>query len=210
MVVFIFSASLYAAEPKKAQTPNVWQGSEISADQSEGIRDIPCFMSDMDKDFFACTGIHQGRKNQNKEEVKAFALAEAVDTCSMKLKHEIISGSYCVDPASFLAISNTAQISCVKYSVEKGIVTAYVGIKVPKKELSQKVKELEKIGMYPEKKPTNVKSEKKVPDYGSITEEEKHMIDEAIGEEEKQMIEMIEKRLKEAEEKDKTEQRKKK
>lgn len=220
MVVFIFSVSLYAAGSKTAQTSNVWQGEQIPVieetldkiSQTGGVFELPCMMYDKD-DFFACTGIHQGHRNQNKEEVKAFALASAIDECSHKMGH-VIKGlvidyhqkyggdkNYsCMEESdiNFPAIINVAQVSCVKYSVEKGIVTAYVGIKVPKKELSKKVKELEKIGMYPEKNPTNVKNEKKVPD------------DEAISEEEKQMIEMIEKRLKEAEETDKTEQSKKK
>lgn len=217
ITVFVFSISVYAAEPKKVQTSNnVWQGTEISsklpAEPNGDFAETPCFIPDGDTDFFACTGIHKGRKNQNKEEVKAIALASALDMCSNKMIHTVrgllidylqkdgnsnenkscICRDFDEEFYNKTAVSEVAQVSCVKYSVEKGIVTAYVGIKVPRKEVYEKVKELEKR-MYPEKNPTNVKED-----------------DEAISEEEKQMIEMIEKRLKEAEEKDKTEQRKKK
>lgn len=203
ITVFVFSLSLYAAGSKKAQTSNVWQGEQIPSmeemlrklSKTGGFVETPCFIPDADTDFFACTGVHQGRKNQNREEVKAFALASAVDVCSMKIEHRImiISDEYYVDPVSvgdnFLAVSNTAQVSCVKYSVENGIVTAYVGIKVPKKEFTETKAELQRLH-----NPAPLE-EKKQP---------------KLSEEEKQMIEMIEKRLKEAEEKDNTEQRKKK
>ena len=59
------------------------------------------------------------------------------------------------------AVSEVAQVSCVKYSVENGIVTAYVGIKVPMKELIKKVAEIRKMFLkdrLPEKKPTNVEN----------------------------------------------------
>ena len=148
-VVMLFVFTVYGAEPKRVQT-SVWQGTEIKSDKNE-ISEIPCFASDLDTDFFACVGVHQGRKNQNKEEVKAFALAEAVNFCSMKLGYSMkgISGRSLVDPNSvqknFFAVSGTAQVSCVKYSIKDGIVTAYVGIKVSKKESLEKLKELDKM-----------------------------------------------------------------
>lgn len=217
ITVFVFSLSLYAAEPKKAQTSNVWQGERIPSmeemlrklSKTGGFVETPCFVSDMDADFFACTGIHTGRKNQNKEEVKAFALASALDMCSNKMTHTVrgllidylqkdgnsnedkscVCRDFDEEFYNKTAVSEVAQVSCVKYSVENGIVTAYVGIKVPKKEFTETKAELQRLH-----NPAPLE-EKKQP---------------KLSEEEKQMIEMIEKRLKEAEEKDKTEQRKKK
>ena len=86
ITVFVFSLSLYAAGSKKAQTSNVWQGEQIYPDDKQpfGFSKIPCFMPDADTDFFACTGVYRGHKNQDKEEVKAFALAIALDSCQRK------------------------------------------------------------------------------------------------------------------------------
>lgn len=182
IMVLVFYLSVYAAEPKKAQTSDVWQGEQIPTmeesldkiSQTGGFVEMPCFIPDVDTDFFACTGIHQGRKNQNKEEVKAFALVRALDSCQEKSIHSTAgifnfysngrdTRIHVVDYERYIvyksAVSEVAQLSCVKYSIKDGMVEAYVGIKVPKKELSEKVSEEEKIFLkdrLPEKNPTDI------------------------------------------------------
>lgn len=160
ITVFVFSISLYAAGPKKAQKSNVWQGTEISADRN--TIDIPCFMPDGDTDFFACTGVYRGHKNQNKEEVKAFALASALDMCSNKMTHTVRGllidylpkdgnsneNKLCVcrdfdeEYYNKTAVSEVARVSCVKYSIKDGTVEAYVGIKVAIKEATARAYEI--------------------------------------------------------------------
>ena len=99
--------------------------------------ELPCQMYD-DDDYFAAVGMAAGSVDQ-KVELQKTALGNAQDICRQKVKQEywdIDEGGRIVD--TFI---NNAQAKCVKYSniTEDGKIEVYVGIRISKRELAEKI-----------------------------------------------------------------------
>ena len=99
--------------------------------------ELPCQMYD-DDDYFAAVGMAAGSIDQ-KVELQKTALGNAQDICRQKVKQEywdIDEGGRIVD--TFI---NNAQAKCVKYSniTEDGKIEVYVGIRISKRELAEKI-----------------------------------------------------------------------
>lgn len=175
--------------------------------------ELPCQMYD-DDDYFATVGMAAGSIDQ-KVELQKTALGNAQDICRQKVKQEywdIDEGGRIVD--TFI---NNAQAKCVKYSniTEEGKIEVYVGIRISKRELAEKIVN-EVLIKIEERKRTKIDfdeakyrsdigenfeklEEKKADETVKLTEEEKAQLAFNEAEFRKEM----EKRLKQYEEADK-------
>lgn len=159
MMVFVFFMAACASEQQRSSGSS----SSPATAQTNPFGDSyepPCQMYD-DDDFFAATGIYRGSMNQ-KGEVQKFALVNAQTQCRMKVQHvyrgmvsdfaETIGNNKGNDIETKIsqagdqiinATIRDTQAKCVKFSGvgSDGMVEAYVGIKIPKRDLAKKVAE---------------------------------------------------------------------
>lgn len=133
MMVFVLCIAACASGQQKSDGSKTTVRAALFNESWE----LPCQMYD-DDDYFATVGMATGSMDQ-KAELQKTALANAQDICRQKVKQEywdLEEENQIVD--TFI---NNAQAKCVKYSniMEDGKIEVYVGIKVPKRELAEKI-----------------------------------------------------------------------
>jgi hypothetical protein len=185
MMFFVFFVTACASEQQKSAGSKPI-GQAVLFNESW---ELPCQMYD-DDEYFAAVGIAKGSMEQ-KIELQKTALANAQDICRQNVKHEYwdleqVDGNGIID-----TVVNNAQAKCVKYSgaMEEGKIEVYVGIKISKRELAEKmVNELvftiEKREQIPQEYIKNLSEE--------LSEEEKAQIDFKAAEYEEKMQKYME------------------
>lgn len=187
MMVFVLCIAACASGQQKSDGSKTTVRAALFNESWE----LPCQMYD-DDDYFATVGMATGSMDQ-KAELQKTALANAQDICRQKVKQEYWDRedeNQIVD--TFI---NHAQAKCVKYSniTEDGKIEVYVGIRISKRELAEKIvnevlikeertqinydEAMYRSDIVEKQKFQEEKAEKeKVEEAGKLTEEEKTQI----------------------------------